>query len=1689
MNRRTLIAATLVLAACGPEEEDPLREIEPEEVTITAFEPRRAALVTQPIDVAFSRTLVGPSEVGVDIPAEDLLVISPALPGRARWISQDTLRFIPEASFADGSRYRVQVRPGVVGEGRVLVGNSTFEFPTRMFTLESIEVRPRPEARTARVVLAFSHPVRPAEASAAVSFRRRDGRTVPARILTAEVGPLMTFLLGPLSGDFASISADVQVDGSLRATTGGRPLEKNIVRPLDLSPEPILRVEEVEAFQIEERLGVRVRWNRTVDAASIRNVLTVRPEVPFEVLTRHHGFEVVGGFRSAQTYTLTLEPGIESSDGFVLPEAVSLPVTMPSLAPALHLTREKGPLELLSVNVARVELRVTKVWDDNVAHLLPFLGQGVLPEQATFGPVVYRADLETAGRTDEVVSTVVPYVDPMLRRAGLYLVEVVDAERAWVRANAWVFDNGLTLTAKVGASIVRAEVLSQATLRPVYAAEVRIVSRTNRTLGTARTDTSGVAEIVVDTDPEDPPAWVMARRATAFAYLPLPQTQTIPKHASSGVVRGRAHVFGDRSTYLAGEVVRLGMIVRTDALRPASGAPPTLEVRGPLGALLEPARVGRVVDGASIHELTLPVDAPDGRYDVRAVGADGQAIGRHRFWVEELSPPRLVADVRIDGDVEGARTPAFVVEAKYRLGRKAASGLVLRTRCRYREQPLVFEGFEGFVFKAASTRALDLVESEVESRLDERGAGRRWCPAVRSAGATGPVKITLEAAVLEPGGRVVTNEASATHRPTAHSVGVRTDPAKGPASVGEDASLQIVVVDAEGRPVANVPVTATVRSLDGAAAPVEVTSASGEGPVDIPYVTREPGRHRVDVETKGGAATSLTFWVIPDVGSNVPAPGGELVVVAPGTPVGVGEEAELLVWAPFEGRLDLTVERERVLWRKNVDLDAHVSRVTVPVLASFAPNAYVVARIASGRRSAYASAPLGVSTRPHRLKTELSTADSATAGQPLRVRVRARDQAGDPVRGHAIVWAVKATRLDPSYDRAADPTKHFVGLQPLSLTTHDLSSLDRALAAPRHPAPRDRRPRVEWDDAPSVWSTIVPLDGEANVTVALPFIHGPTRVAAVVFADDRFGAAHRTIDVKDPLRLRTRMPRMLRPKDRLEIPVEVENGLDRVVDVRLSVRTEGPVRVGERSKALRLEPDGSETVMLGLEVDEAIGPARIAIGGSTGTSSSAVERRFTIEPSRPRTILGISGEASRLSPLELPMPTDFLRGSARVALTVGPTPLYRYRAALDAVLGAPRSDRSAVHEVLALTFASRLLDKSEPRVSEAIARLTSSTGGRDGRATTLYGLALFEAARVRHIDRAALERTHQRLYGLVTSDAAIVEPMIRALAHFVLALAERPDRKGLIALADAWEEPDAPVDPHVRAILAAALMRAGMTTRGRRMLADDLPLAPGLEALLLTVIAEVHPFHPLVDRLVDALERRTVDGHWPTREEDALALVGIAKYSRRAAPDPPYWGSVLLDGEVEKRFNTKRSVVLETNLDEWRSKTLRFEITGSGTAYIGLSTRGVSAGDQATSSEGLEVERAYFTIAGAPVEGPVDYGELVVAKLRVRCTATVTCGRVVVDERIPAGLDLEDPNLTGLDWLTRGAGRPRSEAREDRLTYEVDLDEGEEANAYYTARAIAVGSFGVPAVVVRATRRPDLSAVAGAGRLEVRASP
>lgn len=165
--------------------------------------------------------------------------------------------------------------------------------------------------------------------------------------------------------------------------------------------------------------------------------------------------------------------------------------------------------------------------------------------------------------------------------------------------------------------------------------------------------------------------------------------------------------------------------------------------------------------------------------------------------------------------------------------------------------------------------------------------------------------------------------------------------------------------------------------------------------------------------------------------------------------------------------------------------------------------------------------------------------------------------------------------------------------------------------------------------------------------------------------------------------------------------------------------------------------------------------------------------------------------------------------------------------------------------------------------------------------------------------------------------------------------------------------------------------------------------------------------------------------------------------------------------------------------------------------------------------KGFKIERSYYTLDGRKVDlgsatggvGQLQQNDRLVAVVKVE--ATEKGGRVLLVDRLPAGLEIENPRIVesgdvkSLAWLKTSARPEHTEFRDDRFVAAFnfsgrqgrggeDDDDGDaakgpvaSATVAYMVRAVTLGSFVHPAATVEDMYRPERYARSATGRLTV----
>jgi hypothetical protein len=144
-------------------------------------------------------------------------------------------------------------------------------------------------------------------------------------------------------------------------------------------------------------------------------------------------------------------------------------------------------------------------------------------------------------------------------------------------------------------------------------------------------------------------------------------------------------------------------------------------------------------------------------------------------------------------------------------------------------------------------------------------------------------------------------------------------------------------------------------------------------------------------------------------------------------------------------------------------------------------------------------------------------------------------------------------------------------------------------------------------------------------------------------------------------------------------------------------------------------------------------------------------------------------------------------------------------------------------------------------------------------------------------------------------------------------------------------------------------------------------------------------------------------------------------------------------------------------------------------------------------SQGIRINRRFTTRAGEQLDPmSLEQGRLVVVELELEADRTIE--NLVIEDLLPAGLEIENANLASAENLEEGnegesnlLWAVRTEARDDRMVAFVNFVSEKPAKKLlrYAARAVTQGQFVLPSAQVSCMYDPDVLASSNAGTVKV----
>jgi uncharacterized protein YfaS (alpha-2-macroglobulin family) len=1182
------------------------------------------------------------------------------------------------------------------------------------------------------------------------------------------------------------------------------------------------------------------------------------------------------------------------------------------------------------------------------------------------------------------------------RRTGVVLLDArrtdQDGEEPALGTQTLIQLTDLGLVWKQSRTNVDVFAFAHQTGRPVAGATARLFSDENQLLGEAVADTNGLARLHANTNA----AWVAVQSGDDFHAMVLDQNRIWPfrfalPYTSAGEEEDprRVLLFSDRDLYRPGEAMHLEAIVRTWG---ESGLGIPVGTTGLLECV--DARDQRFFQTNAVFSrlgswstlVPLPTTSRGAYAATLRFGTNDSSPEEYRyaFHVQDFKPSafeiRLPARAAYAAD-EPIQLP---LSAQYLFG-KPVSRAQITWSLEAADLDFQPEKFPGFSFRRGNFESR---YGRGQSSLTLSGRG-----ALTGAGdfmiapnlppnpaAPQPRAVSLLVEVTDVNQQTLSRRVGFVRHSSDFYLGLRqredvldagTSPAIEAVALGADGqpwpetvkarlSLQRVEwrnvrVQGAGHTVRfhNEPVFTNVLDQQFSLPPVPAPDPTADQVNGMPVTGIPPlpaGEYLLELAAQDAAGrpvvSSLNFQVSApaELGRNY-RDDVRLTLKPNHKSYAPGDQAEILVEAPFSGTALVSVEREKVLRTFVTQLAGNAPSLHVPLLAADVPNVFISVTLLRGgdlspHRFKEPEYRVGLCELPvldpdSRLGVDITAASTnCRPGQPVDVTVRVSDAAGNPTPGAEVVlYAVDDGILGLTDYSLPDAHAFFYASRPLGVQTSvslpnllpedpdDLSFENKGYLGGGGGQERLRKNFL----ACAFWNATLSTDAEGQTHARFPAPDSLTRYRLLAVAhtgDSRFGGGQSAFHVTKPLVIEPALPACANITDHLFARAVILNQTTNAGEVIATLELDDKTRVrGPEpglSRRIAIAPNGAMPVEFPVEFratgeSKWVWRARFAeprAGGFVDAVQSTIEIGH-LAPLLGEVLLR-HGNGSQTNLLAQANP-QLLAGQGRLTITVANTRLSELAESAAQLLHYPygcaeQTGSSLLPWILlrdapGLPPASLLgTNDAEAAIRVGIARLVSmqtQSGGLgywpNAKEPMLWAGAyggLVLALAQRHgvaVPKAEFDALLNYLRAQLHSpDGEAASLPDCALALYALALAGRAEpgyQEKLFSLRGKLSTED-------RALLALAIAE---TNAPMDMIADLLnsgaPARPSGEsrfdcparakAIQLLAWIRFRPEDATVDGLVDDLMREQKQAHWETTQGNAWGLLALTEYARR----------------------------------------------------------------------------------------------------------------------------------------------------------------------------------------------------------------
>lgn len=1727
---------------------------------------------------------------------EDLIKITPNVSGRCKWTSSRELIFSPTESFPPATDFKIIISDKVTARAPQvlsLLGKIEYHVHTSYLALINSHSYWRASKSDATKVelqtdIKFNIPVNPKKAAELIDATI-NGEKADFKVISTRTSKLLSIVF--TSPKQTDKTAKVKV---VLKNVGKSMREEQFTEKSSVPAIQKLKLEKPESAHDGVNGTIFIASSQPVSEENLAKAVQVEPAINFSVTANERGILITSEeFSPDESYEITITKEVIGIFGGKLASGYNEDATFGEIAPQIKFENEKANylgakgsknISILLTKTDKVKVSVYKVfqnnlfafnqrgkewgwWDDYNAETDEYTYHDFrYYDTDNLGEKIFEKNYKTADLKDYGHAKLLhlDFEDKFKAFKGIYIIKVEDNDRVWLQDSKAISLSDIGLIVKQDKNSVHVFTNSLLTTEPLKNVDIAVISTSNQEIGKIKTDKDGYATFEIPEALKDFKVGLITASTddSDFNYLLYNSTLVDNTRFDVGGKRLNAanydtYIYGERNIYRPGEVIHLNTIIRTNDWNLPGEMPVKAKLLLPSGKEYKVYK--NILNTQGAFETTIPTttNAVTGVYTFQVFTGNDILLASKSIMIEEFMPDRIKVDIKTDKEeYKPGETIELSLNATNYFGPPAAKRNY-EVSVYLDKQAFQAKDYPQYNFWV--NKYADYFSVVRNGITDDFGNGKETILIPEEYKETGVLTGRVLTTVFDETGRPV-NQAKTFNVFTQDVFfGVRTD--NNFISTKQEIKIPVIAVDKKGKALnkqtANVKIIrrkweTVLQKSNGQLKYVsqkkeEVIlnkniSISGVNAY-FPFIAKESGDYEFRIAAPNSDSyVSYIFyaygWGDTYSSSFEVNNEGKIDIALDKENYKIGEKAKVLLKMPFDGKVLVTVERDKMMEHFYITSDNKSASFSLKLEDKHVPNIYITATLIKPNTAdgmpltvAYGFAPIVVENPDNKIAIDLQCVSESRSKTKQTIKIKSKPNT------EMTIAVVDEGILALNNQKSPDPYAYFYAKRALEVDMYNIypylfpevTSLGGGFddIGKRVNPLSNKRVKLM-----SCWSGIIKTNmmGNAEYTFDIPQFSGSIRVMAVAWDGKKFGAASKNIKVADPIVISAGIPRFTSPNDELLIPVTISNTTKTKTTATVTIKAEGVLQANaSNTYTLDISPNSEQQIDASILTKNSTGEGKIII---TAKAFNEVFTDTTFLTSRPNaTFQKYSGtgtvEAGKQKNIPLQSSIPLFTSSGK--LIVSNSPLVQFSKNLSALVNYPygcaeQTISSAFPQLYYSDLAKNLNQSSSLQktainnVQAAIDKLQSmqlSNGalsywqgsGSESWWATIYGTHfLLEAQKAGYtVQEKGLSRMLSYLNSklktreldlLHYADGTKKEVVKTEIPYslYVLALADEVKLSNL----NYYKSNPELLTQSGRYLIAAAFALAGDKNKFYQLLPkgylnESIDPAFGGNfysnfrdmALVLNTLLEVDPKNSQIAYLAKQVAQQLSSKQYLNTQENVFGFLAMGKIARSVAKNN-ISATIKLDGKDLANYDGIKDVIV--NLKQAANKTINISASGTGKVFYFWELEGIpSSGSNKEEDSFLEVRRKYLDRNGKEFKDAIYQNDLIVVEISIRSTNGIDVSNVAITDLLPAGFEIENARITEipqLGWLKNDAQPEYKDIRDDRINLIVTAIP-KITRYYYLCRAVSLGTFNVGPVSADAMYRGEYHSYHGARKIAV----